>query len=98
MHSKLQRTIRWLRKHYPTRRPTIVRVVKSIPGCHGICLIGDDRALIRLAASADSLMLETLLEEWCHVLRHDTPIKCEDEHDQVFWAIYGHVTKHWRGE
>lgn len=43
-------------------------------------------------------MKETLIEEWCHVLRNDTPVACTDDHDAIFWAIYGHVCKHWRGE
>ena len=98
MPIKLRRMVRWLRRHYPPRMPTIVRTVERIPGSHGLCLIGDGRALIRIAASTDPMMMETLIEEWCHVLRTDTPVACTDDHDAIFWAIYGHVTKHWRGE
>jgi hypothetical protein len=98
MRTKLPQMIRWLRRHFPTKTPTIVKVVAEIPGAHGICLVGEGRALIRLARSTEPLMKETLIEEWCHVLRHDTPVPCEDDHDQIFWAIYGHVTKAWRGE
>jgi hypothetical protein len=43
-------------------------------------------------------MAETLIEEYCHLLRHDTPVPIEDDHDAIFWAILGSVTKHWRGE
>lgn len=75
----------------------IVRVV-SVPGAHGICLICDGRALIRLTPGPEQLMKETLLEEWCHVLRHDTPVHCTDDHDAVFWAILGMVSMKWRGE
>lgn len=75
-----------------------MRVAKKLPGLHGLCLIGDGRALIRLASADDAMMCETLIEEWCHVLRHDTPVKFEDDHDSVFWAIYGEVCKAWRGE
>lgn len=69
-----------------------------MPGLHGQCLIGDGRALIRLTEASEQMMKETLLEEWCHVLRHDTPVQCNDDHDSIFWAILGQVTKHWRGE
>lgn len=74
----------------------IVRVAKKLPDLHGICLIGGGRALIRIKDDSDSIMLETLLEEWCHVLRHDTPLPEIGDHDQVFWAIYGAVTNDWR--
>lgn len=43
-------------------------------------------------------MADTLLEEYCHVLRHDCPLPVTDEHDSLFWAILGEVTKQWRGE
>lgn len=98
MPTKLQKMIRWLRRHYPTTLPVVVRTSRSMPGLHGICLVGDGRALIRLAVASEDLMKETLLEEWCHVLRHETPVRCTDDHDAIFWSIYGHVTKHWRGE
>lgn len=94
---KLRSLIRWLRRHYPTRTPVIVRV-GNVPGAHGICAIGDNRALIRLTQGHEQMMKETLLEEWAHVLRHDTPVPCVDDHDAIFWAILGTVTKKWRGE
>ena len=75
-----------------------MRVVKAIPQCHGICEYGDGRAIIRIVQSTEMMMVETMLEEWCHVLRWDTPVKCEDDHDAIFWAILGTVTKHCRGE
>jgi hypothetical protein len=43
-------------------------------------------------------MCEVLLEEWAHILRHETPIPIDDEHDAVFWAILSTITKKWRGE
>ena len=99
MPSKLQKTTAWLRRNYPTRTPLVVRVSKTLDrDCHGVCCIGDGRALIRIASAAESVMLDTLLEEYCHVLRHDTPIPIHDDHDAIFWAILGQVTKHWRGE
>lgn len=98
MPIKLQKMIRWLRRHFPTTTPVIVRLVPSIPGAHGICLIGDGRALIRLSHSSEQMMKETLIEEWAHVLRHETPVPSDDDHDAIFWAIYGAVCKKWRGE
>jgi hypothetical protein len=75
----------------------VVRVVVSQPGLHGLCILGDDNALIRLTVSDEQLMIDTLLEEWCHVLRHDTPVTIENEHDAIFWAILGTVTMSFRG-
>lgn len=76
----------------------MVKQVRSLGGDHGECLIGGGRALIRIAVSTESLMAETLIEEYCHLLRNDTPVPVDDDHDAIFWAILGHVTKHWRGE
>lgn len=76
----------------------VVRVSNKMPGLHGICLIGDGRALIRIAKASDQMMRETLLEEYCHVLRNDCPIPIEDDHDSIFWAVLGEVTNKWRGQ
>lgn len=96
--ARLQRLVRWLRKHYPTQTPVTVRVLRSQPGLHGLCLIGDGRALIRLTADTEAVMTDACIEEWCHVLRHDTPLPQLDAHDSIFWAIYGQVSVKWRGE
>lgn len=98
MPTSLRRMTKWLRRHFPTKTPIIVRVAKSLPGMHGVCLIGEGRALIRLASASEQMMKETLLEEYCHVLRFDTPVECKDDHDAIFWAILGEVTNRWRGE
>jgi len=95
---RLRRLLRWLRKHYPPRTPTVVRVVAAQPGLHGLCLIGEGRALIRITSSQESSMADTLIEEWCHVLRWDCPVLEQGDHDSIFWAITGQVTVHWRGE
>lgn len=94
---KLKATLRWLRKHYRTATPIIVRVVKSQPGLHGLCLIGDGRALIRITSDSEQVMVDVLLEEYCHVLRSECPVPVEDDHDSIFWALLGQVTMHWRG-
>ena len=75
-----------------------MRIAASQPGLHGVCLLGEDRALIRITSANEALMQETLLEEYCHVLRHDCPLPVDDEHDAVFWAVLGEVTKRWRDE
>lgn len=75
-----------------------MRITKKQPGLHGLCLIGEGRALIRITSAIESVMADTLLEEYCHVLRHDCPLPIHDAHDAVFWAILGEVTKAWRGE
>ena len=94
----LRRTTTWLRRHFPTRTPVIVRVVKKLPDAHGYALIGHGRALIRIELAKREFMDDVLLEEWCHLLRHETPVPVEDEHDAIFWAILAFVTKKWRGE
>lgn len=104
MHTKarltprLRRAVRWLRRHFPPRRTVVVRVTAKQPGLHGLCIVHDKHALIRISADAEQIMIETLLEEWSHVLRYDTPVPCDDEHDAIFWAILGAVSLAWRGE
>lgn len=98
MPMTLRRATQWLRRHYPARTPVIVRVSESLKDCHGIALIGEGRGLIRVAKDKDAVMCEVLLEEWAHILRHETPIPIDDEHDAVFWAILSAITKKWRGE
>jgi hypothetical protein len=76
-------------------------VVKQAPGldCHGICIIGDGRALIRLSSrDSETVQSDSLLEEWAHVLRSECPVKCADPHDQIFWGIMAAITKDYRGD
>lgn len=100
MLSMLQRTRRWLTRHYPVARPIIVKVVEPQDGLHGLCILSPDRVLIRISRGPDGVMAETLLEEYCHVLRDDCPVPYleGEEHDAIFWAILGIVTGKWRGE
>lgn len=98
MPMNVRQARQWLRRHFPTKTPVVIRVHRSQPGLHGQVLIGDGRALVRVTKDTDAMMCESLLEEWAHVLRHDTPIPIEDEHDPIFWAILAAVTKKWRGE
>lgn len=76
----------------------VVKVVKTIDGCHGICLLGDGRALIKISQASEEMMSEVLLEEYAHVLREECPVASEDDHDPLFWAILSIITKKWRGE
>jgi len=99
LSNKVKNCLRWLRRHYPIAIPVIVREAHNLPDCHGICLIGEDRALIRLAGrDSEVIQRDSLIEEWCHLLRNEAPVKCTDPHDQIFWGILGTVTKHYRGE
>lgn len=75
-----------------------MRVVPKQPGLHGLCLIGDDRALIRITKAPDPMMVEVLIEEYCHVLRSECPLPEKGDHDALFWAIYAQVCLKWRGE
>lgn len=98
LSKKLKSLAAWLRRHYPATMPVVVRTSR-MTDCHGKCLIGEERALIRLAESdSDTIQCETLLEEWAHVLRHESPVPCQDDHDQIFWGILATITKHYRGE
>jgi hypothetical protein len=94
---KLKKVIRWLRKNFPTATPIQYRVVKEQPGLHGLCIIGEGRALIRITKDVDAVMLDVAIEEHCHVLRSECPVPIKDEHDAIFWAIYGTVSMAWRG-
>ena len=93
---KLRQAVRWLRRRYPTHIPVTVRLVRSIPDHHGLAVIGDKRAQIQITPDSDDVMVESLIEEWCHVLRHACPVPIKDEHDSIFWAIYGQVSMAWR--
>ena len=75
-----------------------MKVLPEQPGLLGLCEVGEDDALITITVESEQTMLESLIEEWSHVLRHDTPVPIENEHDAIFWAIYGTVTVRYRGE
>jgi hypothetical protein len=100
MRSPLLKTVRWLRRRFPARKPCRISVCRSLPGMHGVCLIHEDRALIKIAKSTEQMMDETLLEEWAHLLRDECPIPYHEgqEHDALFWAILAAVTKEYRGD
>lgn len=100
MPTQLRKVVRWLRRKFPTRREVVVRVAKTQPGLHGICLLDEERALIRITSADPQMMAETLLEEWAHVLREDCPVTTiqGDEHDALFWAILARVTHEYRSE
>lgn len=103
MPLNLRRLSRWLRRHYPTKRRVTIRTYGShkmaqrFGPYHGLAQIGEDFAIIRLTMAAPSMMEETLLEEYAHVIRHETPIPVRKEHDAIFWAILGAITMHYRG-
>jgi hypothetical protein len=44
------------------------------------------------------MMIEVLIEEYCHVLRSECPLPEKGDHDSLFWAIYSRVCLAWRGE
>jgi hypothetical protein len=100
MRTPLRKTVVWLRRHFPAKKPVMVLVCKSLPGMHGVCLLHEERAIIKICRSAEQMMAETLLEEWAHLLRDECPIPHieGDEHDALFWAILAAITKEYRGE
>jgi hypothetical protein len=73
-------------------------VVAKQPDIFGVCLIGDGRALIRLAQDSDAVMTEVLIEEYCHVLRSECPLPQKADHDPLFWAIFAQVSLSWRDD
>ena len=107
MHTSLRlsrrtkRVIRWLRKHYPSKKKVRVKVAPNDPKYDwwGLCIYDDTTALIKLRNETNpDLEVETLVEEWSHVLRSECPLPIEDEHDSLFWAIYSTIIKKFRGE
>jgi hypothetical protein len=102
MPSRLRRLVRWLRRHYPLQRKVVIRLYPQhkLPGLHGEMEISDEephRLVIRIARSSEEVMIETMVEEYCHAMRHECPVPVQSEHDGIFWAIYGHITMHYRG-
>lgn len=99
-----QRTKRWLRRNYPCPLTLTVRVRPP----HDEFMLGvagwfvpeeSGYGTIYIAQGADGNMSETLIEEWCHALRHACPLLVDYEgepHDMIFWSIYGEVTNKWR--
>lgn len=100
---RLRKALNFLRKNFPTKseRSVTVRIVKELEGLHGLVEFEDEghkpHAYIRIAEDNDYLMVETLLEEWSHILRQDTPVPLIKDHDSIFWAIYGTVVMAFRG-
>ena len=68
------------------------------PDIHGVCLIGEGRALIRIAKDIEVVMIEVLIEEYCHVLRSECPLPQKCDHDPLFWAIFAQVSLAWRDD
>lgn len=89
--------MRWLRKHFPTKAKIRVRTVKPHPDLHGETSFYGAEAVIRISRASLSQMEESLLEEWSHCLRAETPVPWDDnDHDAIFWAILGAVTMKYR--
>lgn len=80
------------------RMPVTVRVVDNQPDLHGLAIWGNGRGLIRLSPDTDTVMVESLVEEWSHLARAECPIPIEDDHDALFWAIYAAISMKMRGE
>lgn len=72
--------------------------VDETDSLHGVCLVGEGRALIKVRENTEEFMCEVLLEEYAHVAREECPLHTEDDHDPMFWCILAAVTKKWRGE
>lgn len=80
------------------RMRVTVRVVRTQPEYHGLAIWGDGRGLIRLTPDADTVMIDSLMEEWSHLARAECPLPILEDHDALFWAIYGKIVLRWRGE
>ena len=94
---RVRQVLRWLRRHYPLRVKVTVRSVHQ-PDLHGSVLYDERSALIRLSPDKDAIMVESLVEEWSHLARAECPIPIIDDHDALFWAIYGAISLKMRGE
>ena len=95
---RLRLVLRWLRRNFPADTPIVVRLHATLKDCHGACLIGDGRALIRITCDTEQVMVDTLIHEYCHVLRHECPLPWKGDHDSLYWAIFGDVSQKWWGE
>lgn len=83
------------------KRPVRVRIVppSKAGDWDGLCTYDKKSVYIQLRAGlTDGEAAETLLEEWSHALRSECPLQIEDEHDQLFWAIYSKLQMHYRDE
>lgn len=99
MTTRLRKLSRWLRRNYPLRHKCSIRIRPPgrLPGLHGEMEFLGKRIVIRIAQNTDEVMLETLIEEYAHAIRHECAVPVQNEHDHVFWAIYGTITMHFRG-
>ena len=96
----LTKLARWLRVTFPIKAKVRIRTVKPHPDLHGETSFFEDRVEIRISKGNFDQMQESLIEEWCHCLRNETPVswKQGDDHDAIFWAILGVVTMRYREE
>lgn len=102
---KFWRRARELRKEFPSCYPVQIKIVsvRSIPGHYGLTIAYAvdgylKRCVIKLAETMDlSTALDTLAEEWAHVLRyhlfwiHDG----KNGHDQIYGAIFNKIKEEW---
>ena len=100
---KWKKAINFVNKNFPTHsnRTVHISLVKELKGFHGYVEFDDEgdvkHAHIQIVEDDLHMMIETLIEEWVHILRQDTPVPLEKDHDSIFWAIYGTVMMAWRG-
>lgn len=95
----VRRLNQWLRKHFPVKTPVTIRIVKPNEGMHGWLIMADKKAAINICQSNNQhLMMDTLLEEYSHLIRAECPVPIEDDHDDLFWAILAAVTRKYRGD
>jgi len=93
----LTKLTNWLRKNFPTRTKVRVRTVRPHPDLHGETSFYESETIIRISKASLPQMEESLLEEWAHCLRAETPVPWQDnDHDAIFWAILGAVTMRYR--
>lgn len=93
----------WLREHFPTPYPVIVRWSPRIAGdCFGDCYWSSPNVVVRLSGRRcreRAIAIETLLHEWAHAIvmpnerLHRQLKRCGalQEHPDEFWIAYGRI-------
>ena len=91
-YAKFWRYVSRLKKDFPLNHPVSIRTFKTIKDECGHRLFGDcelvnGKFLIRIERGEDeSVAIDTIFHEWCHVL-----VGIEHGHNRRFWDQYGAV-------
>jgi hypothetical protein len=93
----LRRWGRKIRTLCPLDKPVRIRRVTG-PDC-GLCWDFPDHYLIHLNRDlCRQATWDTLIHEWCHLMRGEFENDPEGLHDDTFWILYGSIYRAWDRE